>query len=162
MVGNASGVWSASLWKRTIEPFLTLLVTLLQILSGVAFSFQSRLSSLYIKVKSFLSYFITFNYIIFLSISKECYIIFARSHYSTPFALYSLVRVCTFVFFYGMPFAYPLSMLFTGLLVLLCLFAVFLHSKNVIRLVYPLKFHQHILYKVYTIYHYYPYKSILQ
>ena len=54
IVGKASGVWSASLWKSTILPFFTLLVTLLQILSGVAFSFQSRLSTLDIKVKSFL------------------------------------------------------------------------------------------------------------
>ena len=50
MFGRAAGVWSASLWKRTIIPFLTLLVTLLQILSGVALSFQSRLSTLDTKV----------------------------------------------------------------------------------------------------------------
>ena len=46
MFGNAAGVWSASLWKRTILPFFTLLVTLWQMLSGVAVSFQSRLSPL--------------------------------------------------------------------------------------------------------------------
>ena len=50
MVGNAAGVWSASLWKSTIEPFFTLLVTRLQILSGVALSFQSSESTLDIKV----------------------------------------------------------------------------------------------------------------
>ena len=55
-----------------MEPFLTLLVTFLHILSGVAFSFQSRESTLATKVKRFLSHFNIFNYIIFLSISKEC------------------------------------------------------------------------------------------
>ena len=64
--GSASGVCSASLWNSTIEPFLTLLVTLWQILSGVALSFQSSESPLDTKVKSFLSYFNIFNYIIFL------------------------------------------------------------------------------------------------
>ena len=54
MLGSAAGVWSASLWNSTIEPFLTLLVTLLQMLSGVALSFQSRESPLDTKVKSFL------------------------------------------------------------------------------------------------------------
>ena len=44
MVGKASGVWSASLWNRTIEPFSTREVTRWQMLSVVAFSFQSRLS----------------------------------------------------------------------------------------------------------------------
>lgn len=46
MVGKASGVWSASLWNRTIEPFSTREVTRWQMLSAVAFSFQSRLSPL--------------------------------------------------------------------------------------------------------------------
>ena len=74
MFGNASGVWSASLWKRTILPFLTLLVTLLQMLSGVALSFQSRESTLDTKVKSFLSHYNIFNYIIFL----------LKNQYNTP------------------------------------------------------------------------------
>ena len=46
MLGNAAGVWSASLWKSTIEPFLTFLVTLSQIFSGVALSFKSSESPL--------------------------------------------------------------------------------------------------------------------
>ena len=50
MLGNAAGVWSASLWKSTILPFFILLVTRLQMLSGVAESFQSRESTLDIKV----------------------------------------------------------------------------------------------------------------
>ena len=74
MFGRASGVWSASLWNNTIEPFLTLLVTLLQMLSGVALSFQSRESPLDTKVKSFLSHFNIFNYIIFL----------LKNQYNTP------------------------------------------------------------------------------
>lgn len=74
MLGNASGVWSASLWNSTIEPFLTFFVTLLQMLSGVAFSFQSRLSPLDTKVKSFLSRFNIFNYNIFL----------LKNQYNTP------------------------------------------------------------------------------
>ena len=74
MLGSAAGVWSASLWNKTILPFLTLLVTLLQILSGVALSFQSRESPLYTKVKSFLSHFNIFNYIIFL----------LKNQYNTP------------------------------------------------------------------------------
>ena len=44
---------SASLWNSTILPGSTLLVTLWQILSAVAVSFQSRESTLDIKVKSF-------------------------------------------------------------------------------------------------------------
>ena len=44
MVGKASGVWSASLWNRTIEPFSTREVTRWQMLSAVAFSLQSRLT----------------------------------------------------------------------------------------------------------------------
>ena len=45
-MGSAAGVWSASLWNSTIEPFFTLPVTLWQIVSGVAVSFQSRESLL--------------------------------------------------------------------------------------------------------------------
>ncbi len=50
MFGRAAGVWSASLWNSTIEPFLTFLVALLQMLSGVALSFQSRESTYETKV----------------------------------------------------------------------------------------------------------------
>ena len=50
IVGNASGVWSASLWNSTIDPGQTLDVTRLQMLSTVALSFQSRLSTLDTKV----------------------------------------------------------------------------------------------------------------
>jgi len=46
MLGSASGVWSASLWNSTIEPFCTREVTRLQMLSAVALSFQSRESPL--------------------------------------------------------------------------------------------------------------------
>jgi len=57
MFGRASGVWSASLWKSTMLPFFTLLVTLWQILSGVALSFQSKESTLDTKAISCKNYF---------------------------------------------------------------------------------------------------------
>ena len=99
MFGKASGVWSASLWKRTIDPFLTFSVTLLQILSGVALSFQSKESTLDTKVKSFLSHFNIFNYIIFLSISKECLYNFCSfSLFYTVRYLLSCSGMCLCVF----------------------------------------------------------------